>query len=186
MVLTEAQKLKYYKNKEKIHKVVKQNIEKRKHIVYGARALNAHFPPHLDRHTEDWDVYSNTPKKTAMRVEKKLDRTYGGDYFYVEQAVHPGTYKVKSRVTRTGVADYTKPDQTIPYKTIGGKRYVKLSHVKKHIKKTLKDPNAKFRHDKDREALQRIKLYENSKKKKRKVSRKPRGVNDLARAWGWM
>jgi len=67
-------------------------------------------------------------------------------------------------------SDYTKPEGKIPSEKIGGKRYVKLSHVKKTIKKTLKDPEAKYRHAKDRDALNRINIYE-SRKKKRAPSR---------------
>jgi len=171
-MLTEKQKIKYYKNESKQDKIIKANIKKRKHIVYGARALNAHFPNYLDKPTEDYDVFSNTPKKTAHRVEKKLDKAYGGDFFFIEPAQHPGTYKVKSNVTKRGVADYTKPEQTIPYKVISGIRYVKLNHVKKSIKKTLKDKEAWYRHDKDREALQRINIHERTKTKpKRKRKR---------------
>ena len=43
--------------------------------------------------------------------------------------------------------------------------------VKKHIKKTLKDPEAKYRHDKDRDALNRIEIYQKMKTKKGKTKR---------------
>jgi len=173
-MLTDKQKMTYYKKKNKVNTIIRSTAKKRKQIIYGARALNAYFPPHLDKHTEDWDIYSNTPRKAAVRTEKRLDRAFGGDFFYVEPAQHPGTYKVKSRVTRSGVADYTRPERKIPYETIRGKRYVALSHVKKHIKKTLKDPSASFRWDKDREALQRIELYEKYKRNLKRTN--PRAV----------
>lgn len=173
-MLTDKQKLKYYKNKQKAHKIIQQKARKRKHIIYGARALNAYFPTYLDKPTEDWDIYAKNPKRAATRTEKRLDKAFGGDYFYVEPAQHPGTYKVKSRVTRSGIADYTKPDKKIPYTTMNGQRYIELGHVKQHIKKTLKDPSASFRWEKDREALQRIQLYE---KYKREVKRRnPKAV----------
>lgn len=166
MALTQKQKLKYYRNKGKVaRKVILENARKKKHIVYGARALNAHFPPYLDRHTEDFDVLSKTPRKTAYRIEKKLDKHYGGDFFYVEKAIHSGTYRVKSRVTKRGVADYTKQKQRVPSNVLGGVRYITIKRTKTNIKRTLKDQKSKYRYDKDREALQRIKIYEGMKKK---------------------
>ncbi len=172
-MLTEKQKLKYYKTQNKIGPIIKRNVRRRGHIIYGARALNAHFPDYLDKHTEDYDIFSKTPRKTAGRVEKRLDKHYGGDYFYVEKALHPGTYKVKSYVTKRGIADYTKPEEKIPSKKIKGIKYVKLKWVKKKIKKTLKDKESRYRWDKDREALQRIKIYERIKKQRRNKTRSP-------------
>ena len=131
-----------------------------KEIIYGARALNKRFPNWLDRHTEDFDIYSTHPKKDAKQAEQKLDRAFGGDYFFVKQAMHPGTWKVKAHANQQTYADYTKPEQHIPYDRIGNKKYVKLSFVKKHIRKTLKDPSAQFRWDKDKDALNRILIYE--------------------------
>jgi hypothetical protein len=160
---------KFYKAKSKQHKIIRNNIKRRGHIVYGARALNAHLPSYLDKHTEDWDVYSKTPKKTAKRVERKLDKAYGGDYYYTEPAMHPGTHKVKSKITRTGVADYTKmPASKIPTKTIGGIKYITLAHSKKMINRALRNPEAKFRRDKDLEAKQRIAVHEETPKRRKR------------------
>lgn len=161
----------YYKHKKIIPRVIMSATEK-KETIYGAQALNIQLPSHLRKQTEDYDIFSPTPKKSATETEKALDKAFKGNYFYVEPAKHPGTFKVKSRVTLSGVADYTKPEQRIPYRTIGGRRYVKLSYVKKHIAKTLKDPEAKFRWEKDKEALQRIKIYEQLKQAKIMARRK--------------
>ena len=175
----------FHKNKGKIDKVILSKTGK-KEIIYGARAMNKRFPPFLDRQTTDFDIFTPTPKKDAQETERALDKSFGGNYFYVEPAKHPGTYKVKSRINKEGYADYTKPDKEIPSEKVGKHRYVKLSYVKKHIKKTLKGPEAKYRHDKDRDALNRIIIYERlrkargkkrkpikkTKSKKRKVSRR--------------
>lgn len=164
---------KYYKNKGKTHKVIKKNLKKKKHIVHGARALNVHLPSHLDRHTEDWDVFSKTPKKTAKKVERRLDKAFGGDYFYTEPAQHKGTHKIRSHVTKRTVADYTKPEKKVPYITKKGIRYTTLSYFKKHIKGTLRDPASRYRHDKDREVLQRIKIAQKRKGRKMPKKKKP-------------
>jgi len=155
----------FHRNKKRISKVILRKTGK-KEIIYGARALNKQFPPFLDKPTQDFDIFSPTPKKDAKQTEKALDKEFKGDFFYVEPAKHEGTYKVKSRINNEGYADYTKPEKKIPSRKIGKHRYVKLSYVKKHIKKTLKDPEAKYRHDKDRDALNRIRIYEKLKKKK--------------------
>ena len=127
--------------------------------------MNKRFPNFLDRHTEDFDIYSTHPKKDARQAERRLDRAFGGDYFYVKAAMHPGTWKVVAHANETGYADYTKPDKRVPFDRIGGKKYVKLGHVKSHIRKTLRDPEAKYRWEKDRDALNRILIYEKMKRR---------------------
>ena len=164
---------KFHKNKHKIPRIIRGKIDKHE-IIYGARALNVRFPKFLKKTTKDFDVFSATPKKDAIQTERALDKHFGGNFFFVEPAKHSGTYKVKSIANHEGYADYTKPDKNIPSKLIKGKRYVKLNFVKKHIKKTLKDPQAKFRHAKDRDALNRIKIYEKIIKKRASVAKMKR------------
>lgn len=162
----------FNRKKKKIPKVILSQTEPHE-IIYGAQAINKQLPSFLDKHTEDYDIFTKTPKTDAKETEKALDKSFGGDYFYVEPAKHKGTWKVKSRINKQGYADYTKPEGKIPYRKIGKHKYVKLEYVKKHIKKTLKDKEAKYRHDKDRDALNRIKVYEKLKKGK-KAGRKAR------------
>ncbi len=97
MPLTRQQKIKFYKNKKKIAEVVVDHVRRKKHIIFGARSLNAHFPKFLDKPTVDYDILveKGDPKKVAKRIERKLDKKLGGNYFVVEAARHPGTYKVK-------------------------------------------------------------------------------------------
>jgi hypothetical protein len=161
----------FHKRKGVISKVILSQTDKHE-IIYGARALNKRFPKWLDKPTQDYDIYSKTPRKDAKQVERALDKRFKGDHFYTEPAQHKGTWKVKAHANQEGYADYTKPEGKIPYKTIGGKNYVALSHVKKNIKKTLKDKESAYRHAKDRDALNRINLYEQIKKKKKSVKRK--------------
>ena len=98
----------FYKKKALIQKIILQTI-KNKEIIYGEQAVKVRVPKHLQRETTDYDVYSRTPKKDAIEAEKKLDKGFGGDYFYVEPAEHEGTYKVRSRINGKGYADFTKP-----------------------------------------------------------------------------
>ncbi len=181
--LTDRQRLKFYRDKgrdNKIKKIVLKNVRNKQHIVHGARALNEFFPPFLDRPTEDYDIFSSTPKRTAEKIEKRLDTRFGGDFFRTEPAKFAGTVKVKSNVTERTVADYTNPKREISNTKRRGIKYANFKHFKRRIKESLKDPANSFRHDKDRETLRRIKLAEKLRSQKRRKSRKqPRTFTEL-------
>ena len=85
---------------------------------------------------------------------------FGGDYYKVVKGKHQSTWRVICKVNNVVYVDYTKPDGVVPYDVIDGHKYVKLSHVKKHIDRTLDDPSAHFRHVKDVDVLNRIKIFE--------------------------
>jgi len=161
----------YHVKKQDIPHIVEGTIG-RKEVIYGARALNARFPDWLDKHTEDYDVFSHTPRKDALQTERALDTHFGGDYFKTEPALHKGTWKVKSKQTGQGVADFTKPEGKMPSSTwIRGKRYVNLGWMEQRARKVLKDPESKYRHDKDRDAIDRIQLYKKESGKGKKIKR---------------
>lgn len=145
-------------------------------IIHGNRAINAYLPAWLDKATEDWDIFSETPKETAIKLEKLLDNQYGGDYFTVEPAKHEGTFRVVNKVTLRAVADITIPDRKINYTTIDGVNYATLEHHAEQIKKTLLDPDSKYRWNKDTETLQRINIHkqENVPQAKQEVNHKQR------------
>lgn len=163
MTLTIKQKKKFYKNQEEVKKVILKNARRKGHIIFGARSVNQQVPMYLEKPTEDWDIFSKTPKKTAKRVEKKLDKRFGGDFFSTEEAIHKGTYKVQNKVTLRNVADYSKPEGKVPFVKRKGVKYANLEFQKKQIKKSLDDPESKFRRNKDLESRQRIKLAEQEK-----------------------
>lgn len=160
MKLTDAQKLAYYKNKELAKQLILQDAAEDGHVVYGATASNVQLNPALRKPTEDVDVMVKNSKKEAIEMEKKLDKKYGGDFFRVEKAIFPLTYKVKSNVTNKTVVDYTKKRRFPKTKNILGVKYANLPSIKRTIRKTLRDEKQKFRWEKDKETLQRIKLQE--------------------------
>lgn len=162
MKLTPQEKLKYYKNQDLAKQLILQDATEDGHIIYGARATNAQLPQHLKKHTEDFDIFVKDSKQEAKQIEKKLDKAYGGDLFRVEKAKHEKTYKVKSNVTNRTVADYTSKGRKPNVKKILGTKYATLGSIKRTIGRTLRDEVQAFRHDKDRETLQRIKLHEKS------------------------
>lgn len=182
MALSDRQRLKFYKDSgkdKKIKNVILKNVRKKQHIVHGARALNVFFPPFLDRPTEDYDIFSSTPRKTAEKIEKRLDRRFGGDFFRTEKAGFPGTVKVKSNVTEQTIADYTDPKREIPHTKRKGIKYANFKHFKKRIKESLADPRNRFRHAKDKETLRRIKLTEKLRSQKRRRSREAKTFTEL-------
>ncbi len=160
MGLTPNQKESYYRKKLLAKQLILQDAAEDKHVVFGAQASNAQLPPHLQKTTEDVDIFTKKSEKEAKQMEKKLDKAYGGDFFRVEQAKHKGTYKVKSNVTNRTIADYSSQGKKPNTKTILGVKYADLKSIKRKIGKTLRDESSSFRHDKDRETLQRIKLHE--------------------------
>ena len=168
MGLTDEQKLNYYKNKELAKQLILQDATEEGHIVYGATAINAQVGKVLQKQTEDVDIMVKDSKKEAEQMEKKLDKQYGGDYFRVDPAQHEGTFKVRSNVTGKGVADYTKPEERIPSTVKAGMMVARLEWIKRKRMENLKNPEAKFRHVKDQETINRIRIYERTKRNNRK------------------
>ena len=143
---------------------IKKFVKERKGIVHGARATNAQLPTYLDKHTDDWDMFvSSDALAAANKLESMLDARYGGNYFEVKPALHPRTYRVMSRVTNKEVVDITVPDRSIEYETIDGIRFATLDYHVKQIKRTLEDPGARFRHARDKETLQRIRIHQKAR-----------------------
>lgn len=140
--------------------VVKDFLRHRKTIVFGARAVNQRLPSHLDKHTEDWDILTpKDPEKIANKIEAALDERYDANFFVVQPALHPGTFKVKSVVTGKTIADISGLTEVVPHTRIRGINYATLDHQVKNIRRSLADEGSRFRHAKDRESLQRINVF---------------------------
>ena len=167
----ELKKVEQYYKKHKANgalsdKVIIKILSSDDEVVHGAQSINKQLPKYLQRHTEDWDIYTDDePKIVAKKIEKALDAKYGGNYFSVEPAKHEGTYKVKSKVTGNTIADVTFKEDDVTYKKIGEINYTTLDYEVKMIKKSLAREENKFRHAKDFAALQRIKISIAGKKK---------------------
>jgi len=178
---------KYYKGAAtgEVDRTVKRFLKGKPEVVYGARSVNQRLPDYLEKFTEDWDVYSHTAKESAKELEKLLDEQFGGDYFEVRPAKHEGTFKVVSKVTMRGVADITIPERTISYQTIDGINYATLEEQVVAIERALSAPEFRFRWDRDKEALQRIELFEEYHKPKRrpavKVMPRRKGLHKRSR-----
>lgn len=165
--LTTRQKRSYYRKAQRIERYVREFIKRKQRsgddlVVYGSRAINAfarkYSADYLSRHTSDFDIYAIDYREIDDELELYLDKRFGGDFFESTPARHAGTQKVKSRVTGDEIADFTHPDRPVEYVTIGGIRYAHPRNRLKDIQRSLADEGSRFRHQKDREAQQRILL----------------------------
>ena len=149
----------FHKKKHRIMKTIYGTLDSDE-TVYGARALNVRLPAHLDRHTKDADIFTQTPHKEALEAEKALDKMMGFDAFYHTPAEHPGTWKVKAHATGETYADYTPTPKGLRREEIGKIFYPTVGTIKASLKKTLSDPSASHRHPKDQDALNRINIWQ--------------------------
>ena len=149
----------YIIKKPKIRKTILKQTKKDNNVIYGARAVMAQAHPVTRRLTEDYDIYSKTPRRSAKKLECSLDKQFGRDQFYVKEAMHKGTWKVMDRGLKksvkddAGIVDYSKPDRKVRTVVRNGIRYVHITETKKDKKRSLKDPQSAFRHKKDQRDL---------------------------------
>ena len=146
--------------------VIESQVRKDKNIIYGARSIKKRLG-WFGRETSDYDIYSNSPKRSALKLDRTLDKGSKSNSFYTTPALHKGTYKVMNvdfdRIKGTsddyGIADFTKPKGRIKTTTIQGIKYDMLSEERKNKLKSLKDKKMAFRHEKDRNDLNRINIF---------------------------
>ena len=154
-----------FEKEDLIPNVILKKLKKNKGIVYGARSIQAQNKI-LARSTTDYDVLVKQPKVEAFQLQKELDNLYGFDHFYAKEGMHKGTWKVKSKgfdmiqdtKDDVGWADFTKQTKPVPkFVLINGVRYRVLKEEIQAKKKALADKEFKFRHEKDRNDLNRLK-----------------------------
>lgn len=141
-----------------VKRPVKKQVRQNQSTIYGGRAMNESLPIHLRTITTDYDIFSSNPRRSARQLERKLDRQAGGDCFVVRQAQHRGTWKVVRKNDNKGIADFTKPKERFGSIRNDGVSYTDLDYEEKKRKQMLRDKKAKYRHDKARDDLTRIRL----------------------------
>jgi hypothetical protein len=171
--------------KAKIEKAIKKKTKKKKHIIHGARAVNAQVSPKYRRKTEDYDLWAGKAALQADQLEDELDRIAGGDMFYertltMPDSLHDGEKKIHqvvNRKTQDSVADYSRRPPGAQFVNINDLRFESLAHAKKTkvaILRMAEDcsplslsgcPITVERERKTRRDLKRILRYEKSKKK---------------------
>jgi hypothetical protein len=140
-----------------VRNIILELASKKRQIVYGQQAINEQLPTHLKRKTKDYDILTKKPELAAKELADKLNKQNGN--YKVVKAIYSRTWKVKDDKGET-VADYTRPSRYPKTKTILGVKYADTSYAKRKIDKILKDEKAKYRWDKDKDILERIKKGE--------------------------
>jgi hypothetical protein len=144
-----------YKDSQDVKNVILDMAQKKRQVIYGQQSVNVQLPPRFRRETKDFDILTKKPKQSAEELVKKLNKEYGEGEFKVEPAKYGKTFKVKSKEGKT-VADYTSTTKKPKSKEVWGVRYANLPYQEKKLKKILKDETSSFRHDKDRDTLEKI------------------------------
>lgn len=150
--------------------IIRRQVRNNNSIIFGGQAIKKHIG-FMARPTHDYDILSKAPKKSARLLERTLDNQKYVDKFYVRPALHPGTTKVMhvgyDGIKRTKdditIADFSKPRKGFKTKLFGGIRYATLSEIKKDKRRSLRTKKFVFRHKKDKEDLNRIKIAEGMK-----------------------
>jgi len=150
---------------------IEEFIKKRKDIIHGRKALNKQMPQKYWRETTDWDLFSNSVKKDADKLQNFLDKKVGRDRFYAKQTPLTDSkrkvWKVIDRDTEQEVADFmSTPKGKKLYNTIEGIRFETLQRAKKVYKKILANPKLAHRHAKTLYDLQTIEAYERELKQR--------------------
>lgn len=147
--------------------IIESQVRRNNSTIYGGQSLRKQMGL-IGRETKDYDVYSDNPQKSALELERTLDKSSRGNVFYTKQSEnHPSTWKVKHvgidgvRGTEDdqGIADFTQKKQGLKTVTLRGTKYAAISEVEKDKKKSLANKSFSFRHKKDADDLRRIKLF---------------------------
>lgn len=153
----------------RIKRVIKKQVRKSDSILFGAQSINAQLDPPLRRETIDFDIFARKPKKFARKLERNLDKAFGGDFFFTKPALHKGTTKVvhegfdnrKNTKDDFTVADVSAFPRPVPRtKKVDGIRVVSLGFTAKTKLKAIRDPEFKFRRTKDQSDLDRIRIQQ--------------------------
>lgn len=154
-----------------IDSVILKEVSKKRPlmVVHGGRALNTLLPVELYRPTTDWDIYTKRPKIANRRMDRKLDKAFGYDLFYVTEGkyyLHDGRliYSVVNRYTGKKVCDFAKfpprkKGEKATYIIIGKIYYETLDDAKIFYKRILEIPKFEIRWDKTRFDLERINTF---------------------------
>lgn len=141
--------------------------KRRKLVVYGAQSVGAQLGG-LARNTKDYDLSTTrSPHGEATLLTNRLNREAGQKYYYEQESKRTkGVHKVYfigadlKRGTDDDVAFVDVTKRKLPFVTIGGVRYARLSSTVKDKRLALSDQAYAFRHRRDREDLNRIQAYQ--------------------------
>ncbi len=144
-----------------------KQARKEDNIVFGGQAIKKKLGI-LARRTKDFDFFSRTPMKSAVRAQANLDRVFRRDLFFAKKGSNISTWKTKfvgrdlkkGTADDVGIADFTKTPKPVPntFKFRG----VKFRTLKEELKakeRLVRTKGFEFRRAKDLEDLRRIKKF---------------------------
>ena len=149
-------------NRQTLNDEVVNDIRKNKDVVFGNQALNRRVPGFLGVETRDFDILTRgNPTARAAQIERRLDRKFGGDVFFTKAAQKPGTRKVQfvgpdlRKNTRDDVTivDVSKLKRGVMFTRTNGLNVITRQQIRKDRLRAIRNPQAKFRREKDRRAL---------------------------------
>ena len=156
----------------RIKPIILKLIKANKQIIHGGHALNAQVGFPYKRFSRDYDIFSHKkPQNAAKELDKALDIARG-NFQYVKQALHKGTWKVidvgldlkKGTEDDKTIADFTKKPKRLETINIDGFRFASLESIRDRKIKILKNKAFAFRHEKDRRDLNTLNLFLKKKK----------------------
>lgn len=156
-VVTPGHTERFHKKKHLIDDVILSQTDDHE-VIYGEQAVKKQTPRYLHRPTVDFDIFSSTPRKDARETERALDKCFDGDFFFVKPGNHPGTYRVVAHANKESYADYTRATGKVPFVSINDKKYATLGFIEGKAKNILSDPSSVYRHAKDKDTINRIKI----------------------------
>lgn len=141
-----------------------RQARKEGNIVFGGQAIKKRLGI-LARRTKDFDFFSRTSRKSALKAEMNLNRVFRDNVFFTKKGTNPGTFKVKHKgndlLPNTnddiGVADFTLTPRPPPKFFVSkGVRFRTLREELNAKKRLVKNKEFLFRREKDLEDLRRI------------------------------
>lgn len=150
-----------------VEHVILKKARKEGNIIFGGQAIKRKLGLNA-RPTKDFDVFTKTPKGSAIRTEKALDKQFRADIFFTKKGTNPSTYKVKfkgldnvpNNLDDIAVADFTKTPKPEPKTFISrGVMFRTLDEERKAKERLVKKGEFAFRREKDLEDLRRIRRF---------------------------
>ena len=154
-------------NQHRINTAVLTQAKKNKSIIFGAQAIKKKLGINA-RPPKDFDLFTDKPKNAAKTLAMTLDKSFRKDIFFVKKGNFKTTYKTKFKGKDgrantdddIGIADFTKTPAPAPKTFIkGGVKFRTLKLELKAKQRIVKDPEFKFRREKDLDDIRRIKQF---------------------------
>lgn len=159
----------FKRNRPVINRIIRGHLAKTgRGVVHGTRATNAQLPRDLNVRTTDWDIKSRNPLLSALRLEKKLDKRFGGDFFRTEAGAtrRLSVHKVKSNITDETFADFSLRENQMPTVAKRGVKFATLRDQVERARNNIKDANKAFRRAKDLSLIRRFNIFKNGRRVK--------------------